>query len=670
MALQSPGVETKETSVQSTVVRNSTGRAAIVGKFSWGPAYQIRQITNEVELANYFGTPDNLTADYFMSAVNFLQYGDDLRTVRVVDKDAAKNASAIFEQIKTTITAAGSNYSVNDVIKVKYNNVVVEENGYVSKVDSNGKIVAIVIPSANIVARAKQIGTYPNISTGWTTEIVSATSGVSATITINGIESDSGITLLNLDLAKETITAADVGNTPSFMTMCKNYQLPAVAAIYAGELGSTVQVEIISRTAFNTGADITARPSGKKTKNSGKSVMTYGPQNDNQYAFVVRRGGIVQESFIVSTSKEDKDIYGTNIYMDDFFANGGSRYIYGTSVNWPAGFSGILEFGGGLSSNSTTGADELMAGWDLFADPEALHVPLLIAGACAGEDKAISSTVQKHAISIGDERRDCTVFVSPPKSLLVNIPLTQAIDNIVSWRRGTSGNNGSPIDDNLNVSSSYMFLDGNYKYQYDKYNDVNRWVPLAADIAGLCVYTDSVAQPWMSPAGYNRGQIRNCIKLAIEPRTSHRDALYQEQINPVTGFAGGSGFVLFGDKTGTTVPSPFDRINVRRLFNMIKKDIGDNAKYKLFENNDDFTRSAFRMDASQYMSNIRALGGCYDYRIVCDTTNNTPDVIDRNEFVASIYVKPARSINYITLNFVATSTGADFDELIGPQSLA
>ncbi|ADJ55511.1 tail sheath [Escherichia phage RB16] len=663
MALQSPGIETKETSVQSTVVRNSTGRAAIVGKFSWGPAYQIRQISNEVELVNYFGSPDNLTADYFMSAVNFLQYGNDLRVVRVVDKDAAKNASAIFNQIKTTIASQGSNYTVGDVIKVKYSNNVVEENGKVSKVDSNGKILAVVIPSEKIVARAKQIGTYPDISTGWTTEIVSQSSGVSASITIDGIESDSGITLLNLDIAKETIQGT------AFQTLTQKYQIPSVVALYPGELGSTVQVEIISKAAYDSGAMISGFPSGISVKNSGRSVMTYGPQTENQYAFVVRRGGIVQESFIVSTEKTDKDIYGVNIYMDDFFANGGSQYVFGTSMNWPKGFSGILEFGGGLSSNDTVGADELMTGWDMFADREALHVPLLIAGACAGETVEVMSTVQKHVISIGDERQDCTVFVSPPRSLLVNIPLAQAVDNIIEWRMGYTISGNTPVDNNLNVSSSYGFLDGNYKYQYDKYNDVNRWVPLAGDIAGLCVYTDSVAQPWMSPAGYNRGQIRNCIKLAIEPRTAHRDAMYQVQINPVTGFAGGSGFVLFGDKTLTNVPSPFDRINVRRLFNMIKKDIGDNAKYKLFENNDDFTRASFRMDTGQYMTNIRALGGCYDYRVICDITNNTPDVIDRNEFVATVYVKPPRSINYITLNFVATSTGADFDELVGPQAV-
>lgn len=174
----------------------------------------------------------------------------------------------------------------------------------------------------------------------------------------------------------------------------------------------------------------------------------------------------------------------------------------------------------------------------------------------------------------------------------------------------------------------------------------------------------------MSPAGYRRGQLRNTIKLAIEPKQSLRDTMYQVSINPVTGFAGGDGFVLFGDKMATQVPSPFDRINVRRLFNMLKKNIGDTSKYELFENNDAFTRQSFRMEVSQYLDNIRSLGGVYDFRVVCDTTNNTPQVIDSNEFVATIYIKAPRSINYITLNFVATSTGANFDELIGPAQLA
>ena len=247
--------------------------------------------------------------------------------------------------------------------------------------------------------------------------------------------------------------------------------------------------------------------------------------------------------------------------------------------------------------------------------------------------------------------------------MLVNIPLTTAVSNIVSWRTATN----AYVDNNMNISSTYAFIDGNYKYQYDKYNDVNRWVPLAGDLAGLCVNTDNVSYTWMSPAGYNRGQLSNVIKLAIEPRQAHRDSMYENGINPVIGQSG-SGFILFGDKMSVTVPTPFNRLNVRRLFIMLKNDIGDSSKYQLFELNDAFTRSSFRTTVSSYLDAIKALGGIYDYRVICDTTNNTATVIDADQFVATMYIKPARSINFITLNFIATSTGADFDELSGSNT--
>ena len=404
-------------------------------------------------------------------------------------------------------------------------------------------------------------------------------------------------------------------------------------------------------------------PGGGTRASTAKSVFGYGPQTADQYAIIVRRDGTLVENIILSTKRGDKDMYGNNIFMDDYFANGSSKFIFATSEGWPKDFSGIIQLDGGASANESVTAADLMKGWDLFGDREALRVNLLIAGACAGEEAEVSSTVQKHVVSIGDERQDCLVLISPPRSALVNVPLTRAVDNLIDWREG----DGSYTDSNMNINTTYAAIDGNYKYQYDKYNDVNRWVPLAADIAGLCARTDTTSQPWMSPAGYRRGQILNCIKLAIEPRQAARDRMYQVGINPVIGQGTGEGFVLFGDKTATTVPTPFDRINVRRLFNMLKTNIGDSSKYQIFELNDNFTRSSFRMETGQYLANIKALGGMYDFRVVCDTTNNTPAVIDRNEFVASFYIKPARSINFITLNFVATATGADFDELIGVQ---
>ena len=666
MTLLSPGFETKETSLTTTIVQSATGRAALVGKFQWGPAFQIIQVTNEVELVNKFGQPDNNTADYFMSGANFLQYGNDLRVVRVLNTEKAKNATALAGNVEFEITNEGSNYAVDDVIKVKYNRTDIETAGKVTKVDTDGKIKGIFIPTAKIISHAKAIGVYPELN-GYTVEITSTQGNGSGAISITKVVTDSGLLLTDLETSRANIT------NQTFLTKLKKYDMPAVSAIYAGEIGNSLEVEILPRSAFSgTAPEITLYPFGG-TRTAARNLIPYAPQNDNQYAFIVRRDGVVVESYVLSTTPGDKDVYGNSIYMDDFFARGASQYIYATSQGWVDGFKGAISLVGGLSANEATTADNgkndpfigaMMKGWDLFAERESIHVNLLIAGACAGEADAFS-TVQKYAVSIGDERQDCLVLISPPRSTVVNIPVTTAVDNLIHWREGT--NNYS--ENNMNINTTYAVIDGNYKYQYDKYNDVNRWVPLAADIAGLCARTDTVAQPWMSPAGYNRGQILNVVKLAIEPRKAHRDRLYQAAINPVIG-AGGEGFILLGDKTATTVPSPFDRINVRRLFNMLKKNIGDSSKYKLFENNDNFTRASFRMEVSQYLNTIRSLGGIYDFRVQCDTTNNTADVIDRNEFVASMFIKPAKSINYIILNFTAVATGADFDEIIGSANQA
>ncbi|AZV00948.1 tail sheath [Escherichia phage vB_EcoM_005] len=609
MALLSPGIELKETSVQSTVVRNATGRAALVGKFQWGPAFQVTQITNEVELVDLFGGPNNEVADYFMSGMNFLQYGNDLRTVRVVNREFAKNASPIAGNVQTTITTAGSNYAVGDKINIKYNQTVIESEGRVTSVDTDGKILSVFIPTGKIISYARSVNQYPNLGPAWTAEVTSASSGVSGTITVGKIVTDSGILLTEAENSEEAITSLE------FQASLKQFGMPGVVALYPGEIGSTLEVEIVSKAAYDAGSNkmLDIYPNGGTRASVAKAVFNYGPQTEDQYAIIVRRDGAIVESVVLSTKEGEKDVYGNNIYLDDYFAKGTSNYIFATSLNY-------------------------------------------------GEGDEVASTVQKHVVSIADERQDCLAFISPPKGLLVNVPLTRAVDNLIDWRTGAALFDTN----NMNISTTYAAIDGNYKYQYDKYNDVNRWVPLAADMAGLCARTDDVSQPWMSPAGYNRGQILNVLKLAIEPRQSQRDRMYQEAINPVVGFAGGDGFVLFGDKTATKVPSPMDHINVRRLFNMLKKNIGDASKYKLFELNDNFTRSSFRMEVSQYLDGIKALGGIYEGRVVCDTTVNTPAVIDRNEFIANIYVKPARSINYITLNFVATSTGADFDELIGP----
>ena len=251
-----------------------------------------------------------------------------------------------------------------------------------------------------------------------------------------------------------------------------------------------------------------------------------------------------------------------------------------------------------------------------------------------------------------ESRKDCVGFVSPFRSAVVGVTTsTKQAQNI------------EKAADTL-PSSSYMVMDSGYMYMYDKYNDVYRHVPLNGSIAGLCANTDLVADPWFSPAGYNRGTVRGAIKLAFNPNKADRDRLYPARVNPVVNFPG-IGVTLFGDKTMQTKPSAFDRINVRRLFLVLEKAIATAAKYQLFEFNDEFTRAQFRNMVEPFLRDVQGRRGITDFLVKCDSSNNTGSVIDRNEFVADIFVKPARSINFITLNFVATRTGVAFSEVGG-----
>jgi hypothetical protein len=311
---------------------------------------------------------------------------------------------------------------------------------------------------------------------------------------------------------------------------------------------------------------------------------------------------------------------------------------------------------GGVSADdyaaSTLTNANLIAGLALFEDAESVDVSLLLAGAS-------DATVQGRMVDICDKRKDCIAFLSPvknssdPAGLVQNKTAEDAQAAVRNFRNVT-----------LNKSSSYAVLDSGFKVMFDRYNDVMRYVPLNGDIAGLCARTEVEQEAWFSPAGFTRGQIRGVVKLAFEPRQAHRDNLYKDQINPVVSFPG-EGTVLFGDKTLQAKPSAFDRINVRRLFIVLEKAIATASKYLLFEFNDEFTRAQFRNMVIPFLRTIMSRRGIYDFKVVCDETNNTGEVIDRNEFVGDIYIKPARAINYIQLNFIATKTGVDFSEVGG-----
>lgn len=438
-------------------------------------------------------------------------------------------------------------------------------------------------------------------------------------------------------------------------------------ARYPGVIGNSLLVSVADSASY---AAWTYKGNFPGAPGTSAQATAAGSSNDELHVIVIDEDGLftgvkgtILEVFpFLSKGSDATDSLGnSNFYRNYIFNN--SKYVYamgpvnyaGTNATWGLPLSSqssyvtvatavTLSMANGTDATPT--AANYNTAFNLFSNPDEVDVSLIITGDAGG---FIAS--QQTVIDIASTRKDCITFVSPPQANVVNQSPNE-VTNITAW------------DTALAKSTSYAVADSGWKYMFDKYNNVYRWVPLNGDTAGLCVYTDSVRDPWYSPAGYNRGNLKNVVKLAWNPNKTQRDSLYTLGINPVATFPG-QGTVLFGDKTLLDKPSAFDRINVRRLFIVLEKAIAQASKFSMFEFNDEFTRSQFVSLVTPFLRDIQGRRGIYDFRVVCDTTNNTPQVIDSNQFVGDIYVKPARAINFIQLNFVAVRTGVDFTEIVG-----
>ena len=379
-------------------------------------------------------------------------------------------------------------------------------------------------------------------------------------------------------------------------------------------------------------------------------------------------GSILETFASVSQAHDAKTSTGSSNYYPNVIYNT-SKFIYwvdhlatlsdglaktGTTFDNTVGDAFVVSstsLAGGTDDFVATNA-EIATAYDHFADAETVDLSLLLCGPSQTSADATGDTKATAVMDIATARKDCVAFVSPARADVVDVAnaITQT-QNVVGFADGLP-------------STSYAVIDSGYKYMFDRYNDVYRFVPLNGDTAGLCARTDSIADPWFSPGGFNRGQVRGAVKLAFNPNQTQRDELYKSRVNPVVAFPG-QGTVLFGDKTAQSKPSAFDRINVRRLFIVLEKACSTAAKFQLFEFNDEFSRANFRNLVEPFLRDVQGRRGITDFSVVCDDSNNTGDVIDRNEFRADIFIKPARSINFIQLNFVATRSGIAFSEVAG-----
>jgi len=615
----SPGVTVTERDLTTIIPAVATTNAGIAGYFQWGPADQRVIVTDVANLAALFGTPNDQNAAYWFSAANFLGYGNNLQVVRVT----AGLGSGVGLSAANAGQTGGQGYIPNsdsDVTQVSTASGLF----YGKYPGTLGNSLAIEICGADAGPTAfaqwtygAQFDTAPNTSY-YTSSVLGITQGNDEfhLIVLDRLGRFTGTPETVLErfqgLSIDPGSVLADGTSNYFKTKINQ------SSKYIGVAGSVSIDQVFSSTPFVAGG---ISGSGLTSSSAG---ITY--------------GGVGTWSY-TSSSTSASTRYGTG-------------YPVGIAARNPGGSSGYtasgifrLQLQGGTGEYDPNAA-RLFAtgvGFDKFADPDQSDVSLLIGGPCTTAN--VGSLV-----AIANTRKDCVAFVSPVNNDATIAEATK-LSNAIAFRNAVG-------------NSSYTVIDTGYKYQYDSYNDVYRYIPLNGDIAGLCVRTDLSNDPWWSPAGFNRGIIRNAIRLAYNPGQTHRDSLYQNSINPVITMAG-QGTLLYGDKTAQTKPSAFDRINVRRLFIVLEKAIATAAKYSLFEFNDSFTRSQFRSMVEPFLRDVQSRRGITDFLVKCDESNNTAEVIDGNRFVADIYIKPARSINFIQLNFIATKTGVSFTEVGG-----
>ena len=562
MAFQvSPGVQVKEIDATNVIPAVSTSIGGFAGSFNWGPVDEICTVGSESELAEKFGTPDDNTAKYFLTAAAFLKYGNALKVVRVASGHDNATADGTGQLIKN-------------------------EDDY----DNNY--------SSGSLAKGLWVAKYPG-SLGNSLKVSMISQGIS------------------------------------------DFSAWAFASSFDGAPGTSDYAVNLGKTNFNDELHV--------------AVI------DEDGLWTGTAGTVLETFAFVSQASDAKKTDGTTNYYKDVI-NNNSEYIWwadhdstnltnageslaSRSSAFDTHNSAIDHSLSGGSDDNVPTAGEIAFGYDLFEDAETVDVNLLFA--CP--DANGQETIAEDLISIAEARKDLVAFVSPP--IEDTVGSSSPASDVMTFANGLT-------------SSSYAVCDSSALYVYDKYNDVFRYIGAAGHIAGLCANTDRVADAWFSPAGVNRGQLLGATKLAFNPKKADRDTLYKGRVNPLVSFPG-EGMMLFGDKTLLSRPSAFDRINVRRLFIVLEKAIATAAKAQLFEFNDEFTRAQFRNIVEPFLRDVKGRRGITDFLVVCDTTNNTGQVIDSNRFVADIFIKPARSINFITLNFIATRTGVEFSEIAG-----
>ena len=720
--LASPGIVVREVDLTTGRVAPASNKiGAIVAPFAKGPVEVPTLVENENDLLTNFGEPYATDKHYehWLSASSYLAYGGSLRVVRADDADLRNGfvGSASSVKIKSLEHYEALGYDENTL-----SGVVVAARNPGSW--SNGLKVAIIDSKADQILTGiatLDIGGTPSdlaVGMGITQSVVGRINPGAGTTSVldgylNGIITEVGTGSISVKVLSHVSAAGTV--------TVVDYQPSGIYAFStSGSVGFT---STSATTGFGT-TTYTSRLDWFDQQTVGLTTTSTIPWNniaprpgttayaaarnsrfDEVHVVVIdalgsltgNAGTVVEKHLGLSKASDATFSVGNPSYWRKYLANN-SAYIFGlgapagivttgfssgytlaSDVNWDQEAEGIIFASNGSTTDTLTrgidyhatagigstgalavGLAGLSSGYDLFENTENFKVDFLLMGSAA-YDKETAQALANKIIAVAELRKDALAFISPYRGAALTDTSSQTAVTVKSAEDITNNliSFYAPV-----ASSSYAVFDSGYKYMYDRFANTFRYVPLNGDIAGLCARNDINNFPWYSPAGTTRGSILNAVKLAYNPSKTQRDRLYSARINPVI-FSPGSGIVLFGDKTGLAKASAFDRINVRRLFVYLENAISQAAKDALFEFNDEITRTNFVNTVEPFLRDVQAKRGIFDYIVVCDETNNTAAVIDSNEFVADIYIKPARSINFIGLTFVATKTGVDFEEVIG-----
>ncbi len=668
MAFQvSPGVQVREIDVTNVVPAVSSSIGAYAGEFSWGPVDEVRTITSEKELVGVFGEPKEAGSDgyntvlskkeHFYSAANFLKYGNNLKVVRASNGIAAGQTG---QMLNATTGSAG--------ILIKNSTHYYESNYHSGSAAGSAGLFS---------ARcAGSLGNSLKISM-----CTSANAFQQASVTT---VDDSSISVGHTQITVADGTKFVVGDLIAFANSAAVYKISAISSndiTFHLNSDSSQGLQVVPTNGSNISRGWEFASNFTKAPGSSPDALANSSSLDEVHVIVIDEDGkitgipgeILEVFEGLSQASNAKDSEGnSNYYVDKIRYN--SNYIFWTNHDSTTSEAGntfaaagaafaqhTLPLGGSLSHGIdgyplSSGAKNT-ANTTHFGDAETQDVDFIIAGPLDGyasgsvvSTLAEATTQANNLIALCEARKDCMAVISPRKADCVN-------------NSGSESTSVIAFAETL-TSSSYAVMDSAWCYQYDKYTDNYCYIPSCSHTAGVMARTDSDRDAWFSPAGFSRGQILGITKLSFNPNQAERDALYKKRVNPMVTFPG-EGTVLFGDKTLLSSASAFDRINVRRLFIVMEKAIATAAKFQLFEFNDAFTRAQFRATIEPFLRQVKGRRGIVDFQVVCDDTNNSQAIVDANQFQASIFVKPNRSINFITLNFVAARSGVEFEEVYG-----